>query len=468
MKSRVTPWILIGLCFHMLTGPVSGAEGELGDLVSAEAAERVGLKLQWTTHLQVNPAYGKIAHITQHISSKRSKTVFEISFLTRKETISELDLDTFGTAYGIEGARAAADRRVEVLAANGIEATVTEVVLPQITLYCLTDQALVQAIDGESGQTLWTAPVGKRTNPPTPISADDDFVAVVNGMSIYFLEAETGHIAWKKRLSQAPGSGPAISRRYTFVPLLNGMVEAFPMWDSNLPSESFKTVGRNYVQPASTGETVSWSNDRGHLNVAYSDQIRNVSFRVEASKDFLSPAVPLGIEELVSASSDGYVHCVHERSGRVVWTVSTGERIENSPFAVEDAVFVATKRHNLFRIPVANPTFDWVIPGIQEVISVSERHIYCQGSNNDLVILNRDSGARVDALQLTDVDFWYTNRGTDRIFVGTQTGLLQCLREVESNFPAYTIPLDARASDEDEDDSGAGGGNIFRATRGDD
>ena len=73
---------------------------------------------------------------------------------------------------------------------------VTEWLLDRGTLFVVTDTALLQAFDAETGQSLWATPVGRRDLLTLKPTAGEHLVAVVNGSTIYVLNRHTGVILW--------------------------------------------------------------------------------------------------------------------------------------------------------------------------------------------------------------------------------------------------------------------------------
>lgn len=104
---------------------------------------------------------------------------------------------------------------------------VTEWLLDQGTLFVVTDTALLQAFDAETGQSLWATPVGRRDLLTLKPTAGEHLVAVVNGSTIYVLNRHTGVILWKRQTEGAIGAGPALSPTHVYVPLIRGKIESY-------------------------------------------------------------------------------------------------------------------------------------------------------------------------------------------------------------------------------------------------
>jgi len=99
--------------------------------------------------------------------------------------------------------------------------------IPEVILFAQTSQGGLQAIDGETGRTIWYVQVGVPSHPTQPIAATDQHVVTINGSYLYVFDQQSGRPLWQRPISGVPTAGPALGRGLIYVPTLNGMVEAF-------------------------------------------------------------------------------------------------------------------------------------------------------------------------------------------------------------------------------------------------
>ncbi len=410
-------------------------------LISTGAAQQYGLKRAWYTQLQVDRSRGRVDHIVQHVSSTRAHTVYEISYDNTKELFSDRHVDPFGKPIGQEKAEKIANERLAKLKADGLDPQFVTRVIPEITLYVSTDRGIVQAIDGETGQSRWAMPLGKRDHVNLAPAANDEFVAVVNGAKLVIVDNRTGKMIWERRLRGAPGAGPAMSDTMVFVPMVDGAVESFDLiLDNNRtgPGVMF-SHGHCMIQPTITGSYIAWPTDRGHLNVGLASRTQ-IQYRLETNGSIVSPATYL-YPKLFVSSLDGYVYCLEEASGDILWPFSTGEEISHSPIPIGDAVYVITDDGTLYRVSNEFGKEQWRTPHIKQFIAASKERVYCLSDLDRLVILDAKSGGRIANLPTDQLkwDLKLVNRQTDRMFVGTKAGVLQCLHESNLDFPIFHL-----------------------------
>jgi outer membrane protein assembly factor BamB len=425
--------------FFMLVPAASAQRGRAG-LIPHATANRMGLERVWFTRVTVDSARGRIAHIHQHVSSKRSYTVYEVAYDGGKMNFSERDLDRFGEPIGREEAEKLANQKVDDLRQRKLSPQLIPHTNPDISIYVATNRGIVQAIDGETGRTRWSTEVGSPKHVSESPGASDDYVAAVNGSRLYLLNAVTGQILWDRQTGGAPGAGPAVTEQFAFVPMLSGHVEAYMLDDYNRNPWVVRSYGRAMVQPISTGSVVAWPTDDGDLIVAEAGR-QNLLFRIETQNSIVAQAAALSGKRLLVASTDGYLYCVHELSGALLWRFSTGEPIVTSPIVVGDTVYLVTGDGSLFRISSKTGTEEWWTTGITNFLSASEKHVYCVKRGGRLTMLSAETGAEIGSLAAQSLDVRFMNKQTDRIFLGSHSGVIQCLHEVSQEWPLLHINL---------------------------
>ncbi|MEX2176226.1 MAG: PQQ-binding-like beta-propeller repeat protein [Pirellulaceae bacterium] len=306
--------------------------------------------------------------------------------------------------------------------------------VPDITLYATSDRGLLHALNAETGRTLWTASVGSPTLPTTAPAANDTHVAVINGSTLYVHKADDGSALWSRFTVGSPGAGPAMSDQLLFAPMISGSIETYAIEQSAAPLTIFRSFGRVLIQPVVSQSSVAWTTDRGNLYVGYADTPR-IKFQMEARKSIESAPAFLAPALVFATSRDGYVYCVTEQHGGVVWRFSTGEPITHSPVAIGKMVYAITDRGNMFAIEAESGQELWPAGGIRSFVAASDQRLYCLDLSGNLAILEIASGRRIGTIPTGGLDLHYMNVQTDRIIVGSRSGLLQCLREVEARHP---------------------------------
>jgi outer membrane protein assembly factor BamB len=367
----------------------------------------------------------------------------------KRYAFSQHDRDAFGKEIGVDRAQELAQKKAEEIksllqAASQAEAVAPPVekhVIPRITIYATSERGLVHALSGETGQTLWTTQVGNPLYPTSAPAANDKLLAVCNGSTLYVLRTSDGSVAWSRPTMGVPGAGPAMSFEYVFVPMVSGHVEAIQLADPKFPAGVYKSFGRVMVQPVISSNSVAWPTDSGNLYVGLAHD-PGIRFRMQATDAITAAPAFAPPHKVFTASLDGYIYCLNEEKGNIIWRFTTGEPITESPVALSDIVLAITKRGNLYAIDAANAVELWVAGGIRRYLAASSKRLYCLDSRGELAVLDIETGSRLATFPGIASDMPLMNTQTDRIVLVSSTGLIQCLREADQPWPLIHYLID--------------------------
>lgn len=372
-------------------------------------------------------------------------------------------------------------------------ARLAHAVLHHGTLFVQTDQAVLHAIDGETGQTLWAEQVGNRNHPSTVPAANDDVVAVINGIRLYVLNRYNGRLLWQTLVDGAPGAGPALSSQRAYVPTVSGLVysyrlkpvqsplkelgktgpktaqeeaeeraerrEAFRLAQAYIPPLACQSTGRALVQPLvarqNPGEEfLAWSTDRGYLYIGRidrSDETRfTTRYRLQTNAEIVAqpsylppdPDVVGDSGVIYAVSKDGFVHAIRERDGASLWRFSTGEPIVQPAVVIGQHVYAATQPGGMYCLEAKSGKQVWWTPQAVQFVAASKDRVYASDKQGQMLILDAKSGARTATVTATAPLLKLVNAESDRIYLATETGLLQCLHETELSEPIRHLRID--------------------------
>jgi outer membrane protein assembly factor BamB len=295
------------------------------------------------------------------------------------------------------------------------------------------------ALDAETGRTLWTTQIGPRGRLTSEAAANKQFVAAVNGSTLYVIDRATGAIQWQRRMGGAPGTGTAVSETHAFVPMVDGRIEGYALAAGAKQTPwTYKSAGRMLTPPMITGQTVSWTTEQGYFYVA-DPAAKGVRYRLE-TRDAIHAAPGYWTPNLYAGSSDGFVYAVNEASGKISWKFSIGDAIYEPPVAIHDRVFAISQFDGMTCLDAKSAAQQWVAPGIRQFLAASPARVYVCDDVGRMVVLDIETGTRLAAMPLVDVALRLTNGRSDRIYLVGEGGAVQCLREVQSKTPVLHVP----------------------------
>jgi hypothetical protein len=158
-------------------------------------------------------------------------------------------------------------------------------------------------------------------------------------------------------------------------------------------------------------------------------------FRVHTEDPISAAPAFLAPDKVFITSLDGYIYCVHEERGTILWRFTTGEPISHAPVALDSTVYAITNQGNLFAVDAARGSEIWVAPGIRKYVAGNAKRLYCTDTRGNLAILDTASGSRLGTMAAAGLDFPVLNGQTDRIILASSAGRVQCFREASSPFP---------------------------------
>jgi outer membrane protein assembly factor BamB len=273
--------------------------------------------------------------------------------------------------------------------------------------------------------------------------ANNLVVAVVNGTTLYLLDRADGRPhtdgksrqPWHVELRNLPKNGPMVTDENVYVPTANGHIETYAINDLKAGVTYVTSSGRNELPPVVSGQRVAWISDKGTVHITLPDGV-TPKFEV----DLGGPAtaqVAVHAPYVFAANSDGYLFCIRETEGAVLWSFATGSPIRHAPVAVRDVVYALPEDAGVFCISAADGHEEWVNANPRQFLAASPTKVYTVDRWNRMLVLDGKAGGTLDTIPLPQDVRPLTNPQTDRILLSSDTGMLQCLHETAMSEPAY-------------------------------
>ena len=415
-------------------GPVVG-QGRVTGLISPPDARRYGLKVRWVTTVQVDPAVARVVGMKMHVDSKHAHTYFEVLVDGARKVFSESQLDAYGEPLGVEGAQKAAEEYAELVKSRGAQdVKVERRVVAHMFLYILTDAALLQAIDAETGKTLWRAEVGNPREVSIGPAVSDDFVAIINGLQLRVFDTHTGRRLWTKTLDDVPIVDPLIVDRIVFVPTASGRVISYFIDDPSRERHHLPSFGRIYTPATRAGSHLIWATNSKFLQIAGALS-KNVEYYIEVDDVVAHSPVYLPPNTILYATRHGTLYSMDPTPPRIRWRYPTGDWTYQQPIPIGDRVYFVTDVTGMHAVDLDTGKALWNTRQIGRFVAATDRHVYALDRAKRMVVLDVENGNRLATFHTEELDLTFTNIYTDRLFVGTTRGLLQCVHEITNEWP---------------------------------
>ena len=137
----------------------------------------------------------------------------------------------------------------------------------------------------------------------------------------------------------------------------------------------------------------------------------------------------------IVGSMSGHVFAMNDVTGMLRWTYMTDKPISERIAAFGDHAFIPTDNGDYFAVALRDGKEAWRASNISRTVASSAARIYAVDTLNRLAIINRETGARVKTLDIGNTKFQVFNQWTDRVYLVTADGLIQCLHETQQVEP---------------------------------
>lgn len=359
---------------------------------------------------------------------------------------------------------------------------VQHMLLHEGTFFVQTDRAMLHAFDAETGRTQWAVPVGSPNRPSLAPAANAQFVAVVNGSTLFVLNRIDGKTLWKTTLEGFPGAGPSLGNGRVYVPMLQGLIYCYTLETAKDPREALGELrskpqkqeesaeersarmagfrlSQEKIRPVvcqSLGHTmvpvricfqegvqefVVWPSHLGYffIGVLEAEEPRftirhrlQTRSRITAPPAYLPPDPKKRAEggTLFVANYDGYVWALSEKTGVVLWKFPTGRIIEQSPVLIDEELYVTTLQGGMYCLDALSGKEKGFVPDVVQFVAASKQRIYTVDGLSRVHVLDRAKGTPLDTFSVLG-HLLLTNTENDRLYLATPSGLVQCLHEIE-------------------------------------
>ena len=457
---RLLPSIIASCVLLLFTSQPAMSQISQSGLMSESLVQRMGLQRQWYLQVPMNPFAERLRDIDMHVSNTEANWEYEVQLGTKSWIYSEFDLDSYGRPQGKDAAERLANQKQLKLQREMKDATLIPRPTPVIRLATISDQGEVALIDAESGKIVWRLSLGKRDEVSLGVTVNDLYTAAIVGLNVYLMDNAQGEIVWQRKLKSIPGAGPALADDVLFVPFITSRLKSFYIHNKDEFPGMYPSPGRVMIKPTVGSTTVAWATDKGRVHVGAVNQAK-MRYRLQAQGNIVSRISYLPPDRYVATSLDGFVYCFHELSGEVLWRFPTGQSILQSAVLVDGLTYVITNEHRLYAIDSETGRGKWFVQGVGQFVSISDSRIYCLDPLNRIVVFDSQTGGRILTVDAQPIDLILHNSKTDRIIIGTRSGMLQCLREPLASYPLIHAGVSERIirgvpEEEDADAPAAG------------
>ncbi|WP_417737954.1 PQQ-binding-like beta-propeller repeat protein [Rosistilla oblonga] len=439
------------LAFLLLTSLASAADPSI---LSPTEATHLGLEQAWGKTLQAGSGIGRLVDIELHVDETRSRKyidIFDGDKLVWRKATDQLD-PVRGLPMGEEAVRKAAERELLFMKARGAKGEIREKIVPQIWLYALGADGTVQAIDAETGETAWVQRAGDPQQPKFSMGIDDRFVSFLCGATIVQLDATNGNIVNTEPCKTVPMGGATIVGDYVMNPSTSG-IEGHFLDDITEPPYLSMTAGHAIGKPRRFPKSLrmAWPTSQELVYCMEVTGSPSELFRIQTTGNVNGRIETVGEDLMFFSSAGGMVYGFQvARIATPLWQYSTGEPMVGDVVALDKQVYATSSYGNLYAFDMTNGQPAWQAPAsrVEEVLGSIGDALIVRDSSNHLAVINALNGSRAATAMQNILHRAVVNRGTDRIYLVSDTGYVQCLRPIGRELPEVKIAIEFKPETE--------------------
>ena len=211
----------------------------------------------------------------------------------------------------------------------------------------------LHAVNTRDGQSVWKLQTGAEVKSSPVITGDRLLVGSYDG-SLYCVAARTGTVHWKFHTNNYVHCTPGVSEGLTFIASCDEAFHAIRISDG---VEVFQVAsgGYNAASPTIVGKTAyfgTFNNEVLGISLATRRVLWRYEHPVRHFPFYSSTAVSDG--KVVIGGRDKIIHCLNARTGKAIWTFTTGARVDSSPAISGGRAYVGSNDGRLYVLDLAS------------------------------------------------------------------------------------------------------------------
>jgi len=317
-------------------------------------------------------------------------------------------------------------------------------------VFAQTNNGSLHTYDAESGKLLWSASLGGYTPLARPVSSNSFAVFGTSADVLTALDRKTGRLIWRSSMGTIPSCGTVCDEDRVMVGTMESRVIAYSLREKGPKGEmkirakpveawAWQTSGPIHTLPLPAQHMVAFGSSDGRVYVVRNDE-RTFLYRFRAGGPIGEGLGSYGTRTLLIPSADNNLYAIDLLTSESLWTFPSGGPIDQAPVVAGEDIYSINQSGYLTLLDPATGNVRWnTLTQGAKFVSVGASRIYLRSWSNDLYVIDRASGAVLAdpaatrqraGLNLREFGLSMLNRFDDRLYFGTDSGMVVCLREI--------------------------------------
>lgn len=355
--------------------------------------------------------------------------------------------DQLGNAIDQKEAERIAGNEIRRMKRRGIDATMRTTEVRRVVLYSLSDDGALEARDAETGQPIWMVYVGQAGLPFRELGISENYITIVNGANVLEVNAATGEVIDEHRTMGVPQFGAVNSGGFAVIATLGGGLEGYPLKDPLADPFRKMVAGRAMGTPIKSPSSTktAWATDQDFVYVMELDGQPYELFRLHTDGTVIGGIVAADGDRFFFATDAGQVYGLRAtRSGEVLWATPFGEPFFVKPMVLDDQLFVLSTYGRLFCLETETGNLVWDAPAtnINAILGGFGDQLFVRTVGGSLAVVDRKTGQTKSTFAEVRPNRLLPNLKTNRLYLISDAGVVQCLRPIDSSLPKFNTQPD--------------------------
>jgi outer membrane protein assembly factor BamB len=321
--------------------------------------------------------------------------------------------------------------------------------------FAQTNNGSLHTYDVNSGKLVWSASLGGFTPYPQALASNSFAIFGTAANLLVAFDRRTGRPLWRTPLAAIPTSGLVCDEDHVILGTAAGRVTSYLVRDHDAkgnatirssPREvwSWQTSGQIHTLPLPAEHLTAFGSSDGRAYVVFNDE-RTTLFRFRTGGPIGDGLGAFGTQTLLVPSADHNLYAIDLLTGRVKWSYASAAPILQGPMVAGDTIYVVNEAGSLSSLEPETGSALWTTPTEGgQFLAVGATKLYLRSWAFDLYLIDRQTGNVVAGpaatyqragLNLRELRLSFLNRYDDRLYFGSDSGLVICVREIGATEP---------------------------------
>jgi outer membrane protein assembly factor BamB len=333
---------------------------------------------------------------------------------------------------------------------RGIETSSRTVSVPNVLLYSLANDGTLERRDAETGELHWRVVVGRQRLGYGTLGVGANDVIVTNGGNLIQVRATDGFAIQDIPSGRPPRFGATVSGDFALLHTIGGNIEAYPLRDVTIDPYLEHVQGSALTNPVRvpSSSRVGWTTDQGYVYVMEVDGTPSTLFRLKTNGMVPGGLAAADNDRYYFGSDAGQAYGLRSTmNGRVMWVESIGEPFQTAPLMADDRVLFVTAYGNLFCLDAQTGKRLWEgTTQISQTYAAFGGRLYARTNVGKWIVIDLKDGTTVESPGQFEPDMILPNLLTNRLYVVNTSGLIQCLKPMDSDLPKLITSIEGESA----------------------